>query len=119
MNKNLTVPLFALGMLSMTACNNTQSIRSDDMYTVISEKRMPYYCRQEAAKHFGLYPEDIFTYPLMHDSGTKLIYGRYRAGHKDLKEFVCIFNADDTYAGLKIRNSFLKSKLCEAGIKIQ
>ena len=101
-----------LSMVGFIGCANTESIPSDDLYSVISERRMPEYCRQKVAAEFGYYANDIFLHPIEYDKGTKLIYGKYRVGEKDLKEFVCIFNADDSYAGIKLRHSNVSSELC-------
>ena len=112
MNKILTFALATFSMAGIVGCANTESIPSNDLYIRISEKKMPNYCRKEVAKEFGIYSGDLYLYPIEFDKGAKLIYGKYSEGGKSLKEFVCIFNADDTFAGIKMQHSNVKHKLC-------
>ena len=112
MNKILNLLLAALLMLAVVGCANTESIPSNDFYTTISEKKMPYYCKREIAKEFGIYSGDIYLYPVEYEKGAKIIYGKYRVDQYNLEEFACIFNGDDTYAGIKMRYTNVKNELC-------
>ncbi len=112
MNKAVTFALIGLGIAGITGCADTESIPSDNYYQTISEKRMPYYCKQEVARKFGIYAEDIYLFPIEYDRGAKIIYGKYSEDSMHLKEFACIFNPDDTYAGIKMQHTNLKNKLC-------
>jgi hypothetical protein len=112
MNKILTFAVAAFSMAGIVGCANTESIPSDNMYSIISEKNMPHYCRKAVSKEFGMPAADLFLYPIEFDKGAKLIYGKYSEGAKSLKEFVCVFNADDTFAGIKMQHSNVSNKLC-------
>jgi len=112
MNKTVTFALMTLGIAGITGCADTESIPSDNYYETISEKRMPYYCKQEVARKFGIYSGDIYLFPIEFHRGAKIIYGKYSEDSTHLKEFACVFNADDTYAGIKMQHSNLKNKLC-------
>ncbi len=112
MKKMLTVSLAGIAMLLMSGCADVESIGSDDLYTVVSEKKMPEYCRYKVAKEFNIYSADIYLYPIEYHRGAKIIYGRYSVDSKHLKEFACVFNADDTYAGIKMQHSNVKNTLC-------
>ena len=112
MHKMLTLPILAFSMAGIVGCADTESIPSDDLYTTVSEKKMPYYCKREVAKKFGIYSGDIYLYPIEYERGAKVIYGRYSVDSTHLKEFACVFNADDTYAGIKMQHSNVKNTLC-------
>ena len=112
MYKILTLPFMAFTMVGIVGCADTESIPSGDLYTTVSEKKMPYYCKREVAKEFGIYSEDIYLYPIVHEKGAKVIRGRYSVDSTHLKEFACIFNSNDTYAGIKVVHSNKKNKLC-------
>lgn len=112
--KIFVLPLVVFVMVGVVGCTDTESIPSNDLYRVIPEKSMPSYCKREVAAHFGTYSGNIFIYPIEYEKGAKLIYGKYRVDGNNLKEFVCIFNIDDTYAGIKVQNSKIKTKLCYA-----
>ena len=112
MKKTITVPLLLLTTMGIVGCADTESIPSDDIYTTVSEKKMPYYCKREIAKEFGIYSGDIYLYPVEYKRGEKIIYGRYSEDSTHLKEFACIFNADDTYAGIKMQHTNVKNILC-------
>jgi len=112
MNKRFTLPLMAFALLGMVGCTDTESIPSDNLYTTVSEKKMPYYCKHEISKEFGIYSGDIYLYPIAHERGARIIRGRYREDGYHLKEFACIFNNNDTYAGIKMQHSNIKNTLC-------
>ena len=112
MNKIVTLPLMVFSMVGIVGCADSESIPSEDLYTTISEKKMPYYCKREVAKKLGIYAENIYLYPLEHSRGVKIIYGRYSVDSNNLKEFACVFNADDTYAGIKMQHSNVKNTVC-------
>ncbi|SFZ98532.1 hypothetical protein MNB_SV-5-1515 [hydrothermal vent metagenome] len=96
----------------ISGCKDVESVPSNDLYRVISEKNMPSYCKHDVAKYFGTYSGNIFLYPIEYSKGAKLIYGKYRVDSENLKRFVCVFNPNDTYAGIKIENSQVSTKLC-------
>ena len=112
MKKTITVPLLLLTTMGIVGCADTESIPSDDIHTTVSEKKMPYYCKREIAKEFGIYSGDIYLYPIEHKRGAKIIYGRYSEDSTHIKEFACIFNPDDTYAGIKMQHTNVKNILC-------
>jgi len=112
MNKAVTFAVMGLAVAGIAGCADTESIPSDDLYKIVSEKRMPYYCKQEVSRKFGIYAEDIYLYPMEYHRGAKIIYGKYSEDSSHLKEFACIFNADDTFAGIKMQHSNVKNKLC-------
>ena len=102
----------AFTMAGIVGCADTESIPSDDLYTTVSEKKMPYYCKREVAKELGIYSGDIYLYPIVHERGAKVIRGRYSVDSTHLKEFACIFNNNDTFAGIKMQHSNKKNILC-------
>jgi len=103
----------ALTVVMIAGCtNNEDSIPSDDLYRTISEKNMPKYCKHQVSKEYGIYSGDIYLYPVEYERGAKVIRGRYSVDSTHLKEFACIFNDNDTYAGLKMVHSNKKNKLC-------
>ena len=112
MNKIVTLPFMVFSMLGIVGCVDSESIPSEDLYTTISEKKMPYYCKREVAKKLGIYTGDIYLYPLEYHRGAKIIYGRYSVDSNNLKEFACLFNADDTYAGIKMQHSHVRNTVC-------
>jgi len=112
MKKTITLSLLTFSIAGIIGCANTESIPSDNLYTTVSEKKMPAYCKHEVGKAFGIYPEYIYLYPLEYHRGAKIIYGRYREDSTHLKEFACIFNDNDTYAGIKMQHSNVRNKLC-------
>ena len=112
MMKTLMLPLTILSLAALMGCTNVDSIPSDDMYTVVSEKKMPEYCRRAVAKELGIYRQDIFIFPVEFKKGSKVVYGKYSVSKDHLKEFVCVFNADDTFAGIKMRHTDLPNELC-------
>ena len=112
MKKMLTLMLMLLSIAVLIGCADNESIPSDDLYTIVSEKKMPYYCKKAVAKEFGLYAADIYLYPLEYKRGAKIIYGKYSEDSTHLKEFACLFNADDTFAGIKMQHSNVKNVLC-------
>jgi hypothetical protein len=99
-------------MVGIIGCADVESIPSDDHYTIISEKRMPAYCKREVSKELGVYMDDIYIYPIEYQRSAKVIYGKYSIDEKNLKEFACVFNPDDTYAGIKMQHSNVKNTLC-------
>ena len=114
MNKQLILPLIALSALSIVGCTgNEDSIPSYDLYNTISEKNMPAYCKHELNKEYGIYSSEIYTYPIEYERGAKVIRGRYSVDSTHLKEFACIFNNNDTYAGIKMLHSNKRNKVCQ------
>ena len=114
MNKSVTFALTGILIVAITGCADTESIPSNNYYEAISEKRMPYYCKQEVSRQFGIYSGDIYLYPIEYHRGAKVVYGKYSEDSTHLKEFACVFNGDDTFAGIKMQHSNLKNKLCYA-----
>ena len=112
MKKTITVPLLLLTTMGIVGCADTESLPSDDIYTTVSEKKMPYYCKREITKEFGIYSGDIYLYSVEYKKGAKIIYGRYSEDSTHIKEFACIFNPDDTYAGIKMQHRNVKNILC-------
>jgi len=112
MNRTITLTLLVFSIAIMTGCTDTESIPSDDIYTSIAEKKMPYYCKHKIAKEFGIYSEDIYLYPVVYERGAKIIRGRYRLNSNHLYEFACIFNNNDTFAGIKMNNANVRNELC-------
>ena len=113
MNKQLILPLMALVGVTIVGCTaNEDSIRSHDLYNSVSERNMPQYCRNEISKEYGIYSGDIYLYPVEYERGAKIIRGRYSEDSRHLKEFACIFNNNDTYAGIKMLHSNKKNKPC-------
>jgi hypothetical protein len=99
-------------MLGIVGCADVESIPSGDHYSIISEKRMPEYCKREVSKEFGVSRNEIYLYPIEYQRSAKVIYGRYSIDSKNLEEFACVFNPDDTYAGIKMQHSRVKNALC-------
>ncbi len=114
MKKILSSSLILLAMLGMVACTDSESIPSNNLYKSVSEKNMPAYCKHEAARELGVYSSDLYLYPIEYNKGAKIIYGRYSVDNTHLEEFACIFNNNDTFAGLKINHRNVKNKLCIA-----
>jgi len=112
MNKRFTLPLMAFSLLGIVGCTDSESIPSDNLYTPISEQKMPYYCKHKIAEEFGLYSGDLYLYPVSYERGAKIIRGRYSVDGHNLKEFACFFNNNDTFAGMKMQNSNVKNTLC-------
>lgn len=113
MKKQLILPLLALTAVMISGCtDNEDSIPSDDLYSTVSERNMPQYCKQKVANEYGIYAGDIYLYPVVYERGAKVIRGRYSVDSTHLKEFACIFNNNDTYAGIKMLHSNVKNKLC-------
>ena len=112
MKKIYMLPILAFAMLGMVGCADTESIPSDNLYRTVSEKNMPQYCKRQVAKAFGIYSGDIYTYPIEYSRGAKIIYGKYSEDSSHLKEFACIFNNNDTFAGIKMQHSNVKNVLC-------
>jgi len=113
MNKQLFLPLMVLTAVVIVGCtDNEDSIPSDDLYSTISERNMPRYCKHQVAKEYGLYESDIFLYPIEYDRGAKVLYGKYSVDSTHLKEFACIFNNNDTFAGIKMVHSNKSNILC-------
>ena len=112
MNKRFTLPLMAFAVLGMVGCTDEESIPSDNLYRTVSEKKMPYYCKHKIANEIGVYPGDIYLYPIAYERGAKIIRGRYSIDSNNLKEFACIFNDNDTFAGIKIVDSNVRNTLC-------
>ena len=113
MKKTITLPLLALSAIIFVGCTDTaESIPSDDLYTRISEKKMPYYCKREVSKEFGIYSGDIYLYPVAYERGAKIIRGRCHVDSTHMKEFACIFNDNDTFAGIKMQHSNIRNTLC-------
>ncbi len=113
MNKILALPLLLAFALGMSGCSSSgQSIRSDNLYITVSEKQMPYYCKKEIAKYSGVFESEIQLYPMEYEKGLKVIYGKYSADSNNIKEFVCLFNGNDTYAGIKMDNKEVSNRLC-------
>ena len=112
MNKLLTFSLIAVVMAGIVGCADIESIPSDDHYTIISEKRMPAYCMREVSKEFGISRNEIYLYPIEYQRSAKVIYGSYSIDSKNLEEFACVFNPDDTYAGIRMRHLKAKNILC-------
>ncbi len=117
MNRLLIFSLLGVGMTAIVGCsNNTESIKSNDLYVKVPEKNMRSYCKREVMKEFGYHQNSIFLYPLKYKKGAKLVYGKYRVDNMNLNEFVCIFNSNDTYAGIKMEYSHVKNELCYSNI---
>ena len=113
MNKQLILPIMALAAVTLIGCTDYQeSIPSDNLYKTVSEKNMPQYCKHEISKEFGIYSGEIYTYPVEYERGAKVVRGRYSVDSTHLKEFACIFNDNDTYAGIKMVHSNKKNILC-------
>ncbi len=112
MKKELILLLMALGVLTISGCtNNEESLPSNDMYTSISERNMPSYCRQQVSKEYGIYAGDIYLYPLKYEKGAKIIRGRYSIDSTHLEEFACIFNNNNTFAGINMVHRNVKNTL--------
>jgi len=112
MKKIFTLPLLAFTLVSLTGCADSESIPSDDIYSTIAERNMPAYCKQQVAKEFGIYAGDIYTYPIEYNRGAKIIYGKYSEDSNHLKEFACVFNNNDSFAGIKMQHSNVRNVLC-------
>jgi len=112
MNKIYTIALVAFSMAGIIGCADTESIPSNDLYRTVAERNMPEYCKHQVAKEFGIYSGEIYLYPIEFSKGAKIIYGKYSVDSRHLKEFACIFNNNDTYAGIKMQHSNKKNKLC-------
>jgi len=113
MKNQLLLLLMLLPAVTIVGCtNNEDSIPSDDLYSTVSERNMPQYCKHKVAKEYGLYSGDIYLYPIEYERGAKIIRGRYSEDSRHIKEFACIFNNNDTYAGIKMLHSNKKNILC-------
>ncbi len=112
MNKILALPLLAICTFGILGCTDVQSIPSSNLYITVSEKNMPYYCKQQIAKYSGVFENEIQLYPVEYEKGLKVVYGKYSVDSKNIKEFVCIFNGNDTYAGIKMEGKSVSNKLC-------
>ena len=113
MIKPITYLLLGLSLSFIVSCSsNTESIRSNDIYTKIPEGKMVKFCRNKIMKEFGYSRNSIFLNPVEYKKGAKLVYGKYQVDNKNMDEFVCIFNSNDTYAGIKMRYSHIKNELC-------
>ena len=112
MKKVYMLPILAFTMLGMVGCADTESIPSDNLYRTIPEKNMPQYCKRQVAKAFDVYSGDIYLYPIEYHRGAKIIYGKYSEDSRHLKEFACIFNNNDTFAGIKMQHRNVKNILC-------
>ena len=100
-------------MFAMVGCTDGESIAGPNMNKTVSEKNMPSFCKREVAKELGVYAGNLYIYPTIeYKRGAKLVYGRYSVDSHALKEFACIFNNNDTYAGIKMHHSNIKHKLC-------
>ena len=109
MNKLLNVSLIVFSIAGLVGCADTESIPSNRLFKTVSEKNMPYHCRQEVSKELGVYSGNIYLYPIEHSRGAKIIYGKYSEDSRHLKEFACIYNNNDTYAGIKMQHSNVKN----------
>ncbi len=96
----------------LVGCADTESIPSNELYKTVSEKNMPNHCKKQVSKEFGIYSGDIYLYPMEHKKGAKIIYGRYSIDSNHLKEFACVYNNNDTYAGIKMQHSNVRNTLC-------
>ena len=112
MKKIFTLPLVAFSILVLTGCVDSESIPSDNLYSPVAERNMPAYCKSHIAKEFGIYSGDIYTYPIEYKRGAKIIYGRYSEDSTHLKEFACLFNNNNTYAGIKMEHRNVKNSTC-------
>jgi len=113
MRKIVLYLLISLSLTFIISCSShTESIRSNDIYTKIPENKMVKYCRNKIIKEFGYSRDSVFLHPLTYEKGAKLVYGKYQVDSKNIDEFVCIFNSNDTYAGIKMRYSHIKNELC-------
>jgi len=113
MRKIVLYLLISLNLLFLISCSsNTESIRSKDIYTKIPEGKMVKFCRNKIIEEFGYSRDSVFLHPLEYKKGAKLVYGKYQVDNKNMDEFVCIFNSNDTYAGIKMRYSHIKNELC-------
>ena len=118
MKKRLFLPLMVFTALIIIGCtDNEDSIPSQDLYSTVAERNMPRYCKQQVSHEYGIYTGDIYLYPVAYERGAKVLYGRYSVDSRHLKEFACIFNNNDTYAGIKMVHSNVKNKLCYGGLE--